>query len=81
MRAAPECSAPDLAKRNHITYRQLDHWIRQGYVQGGTPGSGNARDLSELETEVLQHMSTFVRAGFPPRLAARFAREIVEAPE
>lgn len=66
------------AKVAGISYRQLDHWIRKGYIRGGNPGSGNQREIAEDEMGVLRHMSTLVHCGFVPERAARMAREIVE---
>lgn len=68
----------ELVRGAGITYRQFDHWIRRGYIKGGTPGSGNARDLDETETAVLALMSTLVKSGMFPARAAQTARTMIE---
>lgn len=59
-----------------ITYRQLDHWIRQGYIGGGNPGSGHQRELSIEEFAELAAMAALVKAGFTPAVAAQMARGV-----
>jgi DNA-binding transcriptional MerR regulator len=58
-----------------ITYRQLDHWARLGYlrpVQAG--GSGNAREWTRAEVNIARLMGRLVRAGVAVETAALFAR-------
>lgn len=67
------------ADRAGITYRQLDHWIRKGYINGALPGSGNPRTINGHEADVVRDMAALVRAGFRPDVAARIARQALEA--
>jgi hypothetical protein len=58
-----------------VTYRQLDFWVRQGYLRpehGG--GSGVARRWSDEELGVLERMARLVQGGVVPAVAARIAR-------
>lgn len=66
-------TAADLAR---VTYRQLDHWIRKGYIHGANPGSGYSRDLTGHEVLVLRHMSALVHAGMTATEAAPIARRL-----
>lgn len=66
------------AERAGITYRQLDHWIRKGYVNGSLPGQGNPRRIPEPEADIVRDMAALVRAGFRPEVAARIARDSME---
>lgn len=65
------------AKRNlGITYRQLDHWARRGYLKpvNGFSGSGRDREWSLAEVEVARRMGRLVAAGISVEQAAKFAR-------
>lgn len=66
----------DTASQVGVTYRQLDHWIRQGYIHAEAPGSGNPRQLSSHETKVLRHMAALVNAGVDAGRAATYARRL-----
>lgn len=59
-----------------ITYRQLDHWVRRGYLRptGGTCGSGYMRDWTDAEIRVARRMGRLVAAGFRTAAAAGIAR-------
>jgi hypothetical protein len=60
---------------DRISYRQLDFWIRQGYLQPEGGGrSGIARQWSEEEIAVLDRMISLVEEGYRPSAAARLAR-------
>jgi hypothetical protein len=65
-----------------ITYRQLDHWVRGGYLQPGrnwaghAKGPGSPRMWPPGELEIARRMGRLTAAGLPPALAARFAREL-----
>lgn len=64
-----------------ITYRQLDYWVRQGYLKprGGHPGTGFSRAFSDEERRIAVAMARCVRAGFTPVAAARVARAACRA--
>jgi hypothetical protein len=58
-----------------VTYRQLDHWCRKGYLRpDGGVGSGTVRVFSDEESAVAQVMARLVVAGLLPAAAARVAR-------
>lgn len=65
-------SAADLAD---VSYRQLDYWIRKGYIRGSLPGSGHQRNLNGHEVDVLMHLAALVKAGIRVDVAAQVARE------
>jgi DNA-binding transcriptional MerR regulator len=58
-----------------LTYRQLDHWTRRGWLRpqhdGGT---GNARVWPETELRIADLMRRLTRAGIAPEQAAQAAR-------
>lgn len=58
-----------------ISYRQLDHWVRLGYLHP-THGirAGVPRHWSAEELAVAQTMARLVSAGLPPAVAHRVAR-------
>jgi hypothetical protein len=65
----------------HMTYRQLDHWTRQGWVKTTVekPGSGFTRDWPRQEQRVALLMGAIINQGtIKPDLAHRLARAILE---
>ena len=65
-----------------VTYRQLDHWTRKGYIrpkhrQGRYNGSGFPREWSDLELDVARTIARLVEIGFMVAPAAVLARRIV----
>src|SRR4249920_1373223 len=70
-----------LAESCGITYRQMDHSIRQGYVLEAVPapGSGHERTINGHEAAVCARMAGLIRAGFRVDAAARIARETVSS--
>lgn len=56
-----------------VTYRQLDHWSRRGYLGAGTPGSGRTRQWSAVDLAQAEVMGRLVKAGVQPRVAAKVA--------
>jgi hypothetical protein len=59
-----------------ITYRQLDYWVRIGYLhpEREREGSGHPRIWPDEEQRVAREMGQLVRAGLDPDLAHRLAR-------
>lgn len=59
-----------------ITYRQLDHWTRVGYLidDRTRPGSGRNRTWTAGELAVAERMGRAVRAGLTPYAAHKVAR-------
>ena len=62
-----------------VTYRQLDHWTRLGYVhtQHGQ-GSGYARTISDDELNIVAWMGHLTAQGFTPARAATLGRILAE---
>jgi hypothetical protein len=60
-----------------ISYRQLDHWTRRGYLRPAADtgnGPGHCREWSSTERAVACLMAALVRAGLEPQAAALIAR-------
>lgn len=59
------------------TYRQVDFWVRRGYLRpdDAQPGSGYARQWSDEELAVGARMARLVAAGLTPAVASKVARE------
>lgn len=63
-----------------ITYRQLDHWSRMGYLQpsrqdhGKSRSSGSSRVWTPEELRIARLMGRLVHAGLTPQAAAKAAR-------
>lgn len=73
----PDLPNNPIAPTSDATYRQLDHWIRKGYIVPLNPNPGSGRHLrvfDRAEQRVINLMVRLVEAGFPPELAARLAR-------
>jgi DNA-binding transcriptional MerR regulator len=64
---------PDLAALG-LTYRQLDFWVRKGYLSAATPGSGKRRTWSDDELAIAAHMVRLISCGFTVARAAEIAR-------
>lgn len=62
-----------------VSYRQLDHWIRNGYVhtQHGQ-GSGCARTITDDELNIVAWMGHLTAQGFTPARAATLGRILAE---
>lgn len=64
-----------------VTYRQLDHWTRAGYLHptnGETPGSGKPRDWPADELRVAGIIAELRALGVELPVAARWARHFAE---
>jgi hypothetical protein len=60
-----------------VSYRQMDHWIRKGYVktqERRKEKSGFERLIDEREFDVLTVFVCLVNAGLPPRVATGLVR-------
>lgn len=64
-----------LARVPKLTKRQVDYWVREGFVhpEVSTPGQGRTRRWAAREVRVLQYMGMLVRAGFEPWKASYIA--------
>jgi hypothetical protein len=66
-------------ERSGATYRQLDYWIRQGYLRGiGMEGSGTIRDYPDAEVEIAAIIVRLLAAGLVLPVAAAVARTVIE---
>ncbi len=59
-----------------LTYRQVDYWVRRGYLrpEHATDGSGSVREWPAEELAVGERMGRLVAAGMAPVAAAVAAR-------
>jgi DNA-binding transcriptional MerR regulator len=58
-----------------LTYRRLDHWARQGWLQPDHDGgTGHRRDWPQTELQVADLMARLVEAGLTVDVAALVAR-------
>jgi len=78
-----EVTIPEQLRGVGASYRQLDHWVRCGYLQPWLtgPGSGYPRMWSVEELRVARLMSVLVDAGITPAKAAEAARQCVASAE
>lgn len=68
-----------LHARAGITYRQLDHWCRQGYVPGRgatSEGRGVVRHFTAQAERRVMTLARLVRAGLPVARAADLAEPL-----
>jgi DNA-binding transcriptional MerR regulator len=60
-----------------LTYRQVDNWINQGYLEGSSYlrgiGSGTYRSLSASQVLQLKRMAELIRCGFTIKAAAHIS--------
>lgn len=69
-----------------VTYRQLDHWVREGYLMPtslngvgavATPGTGRSRIWTGHEYDVAMMFARLVAAGFTPSKIGDIAERLV----
>lgn len=68
-------------KTPELTKRQLDYWVRRGWIAAWdqAPGSGNMRWFHREEVPVIQYMNVLVnRMGLDPEKASQFAVKAAE---
>ena len=67
---------PEVCRLAEISYRQLDYWVRKGYLRPDRPaaGSGTQRGFSPAEVAVARRIVQLVSFGLPPGDAADAAR-------
>jgi hypothetical protein len=75
---AEEIQSADVVSATGATYRQIDYWVRQGYINP-TPringaGSGTPRVWPAEELKVAREMAVLVAVGLLPDAAHRAAR-------
>jgi DNA-binding transcriptional MerR regulator len=59
-----------------VTYRQLDFWVRRGWLEPTSrPGSGHVRTWTLDELAVACRMGALVEVGITAERAAHVARE------
>lgn len=78
--------ASDLCRATGISYRQLDHWCRQGYLSaqgqvGNTPGSGHQREFTTTQVRKARSMKCMIDLGFEVWLAEKVAQLLIDNPE
>jgi hypothetical protein len=61
----------------NISYRQLDHWCKEGYLLPEGGEDGTQRSWPEIEIKVGRMMSHLVAIGMTPGKAAVYARAAV----
>lgn len=68
-------SAPELAEQVGVTYRNLDYWIRQGWLDShvAARGSGSHRWFTIAQVRHAALMVRLVRAGITPSRASGLA--------
>jgi DNA-binding transcriptional MerR regulator len=74
-------TSADITFEAGITYRQLDHWVRRGYLRPEHVGknrygssSGYSRYWTREELDVARVMGRLTAAGLTPTAAHRIAR-------
>lgn len=60
-----------------ISYRQLNHWCAEGYLQPVEPPNGGRREWPDVEIRIGRMMSRLVAVGITPARAAYYARKAV----
>jgi hypothetical protein len=72
MNSKTPLTSPALCRFAGITYRQLDYWIRCGWVETENErrtGSGYARTFTRAEAERVALMAELANAGIAPGAA------------
>lgn len=73
-----------LAKKIGATYRELDYWVREGFIKptpvdgksGTTPGTGKARIWDDHDAEVALWFARLVKSGMKPSTVGRIAERL-----
>lgn len=67
----------EILERTGLTYRQLDYWVRKGWLRPARKanGSGSRRGWTRRELDVAVVMCRLVDAGLKVDIAAIAARE------
>ena len=69
----------EVAQRAGISYRQIDFWIRRGYIRCHRgQGPGRQREISMEEAAVVETAGQLLKLGIVPERAVRYAREMSE---
>lgn len=73
-------TSQQLAEHLGLTYRQVDHWVRCGYLQApeSHPGSGHPRTFRPEDIQVAEVMADLVAAGLLPQRASELAHHWLE---
>jgi len=73
-------NSADVCARAHITYRQLDHWTRRGYITPTSgqisPGPGAGRQWTRAEADHIRRMAALTQFGVEQKTAAAIARRL-----
>lgn len=71
-------TGPQIIEYAGISRRQLDHWVRSGYLHTAGPvaGDGVTRVFEPGEDQVARWMGLLVRHGITPEAAAPIARDL-----
>lgn len=64
-----------------VSYRQLHHWTRLGYVKATGGENGTRHRYSDGEIRVARMLGHLVKLGLAPRLAAPLIRRFVDTGE
>jgi DNA-binding transcriptional MerR regulator len=66
-----------VARACGITYRQLDYWVRRGWVrpEEPLPGQGRPREWPAAELNIARQMGLLIAAGFNAEAAHQVARD------
>lgn len=72
----------EVARKLNVTFRQLDYWVRQGWVSPETEGSSNRsiRYWSKADIEKVTLMARMVHAGIDSAKAAKVATVLMANP-
>lgn len=76
MRAPADGGTQQLARDLGVSFRQLDYWIRKGYLGprlAVNPGQGQYRTFSPVERRLAVLIAEGLRAGFTLKAAAHRA--------
>lgn len=65
----------ELCRKAGITYRQLDYWVRKGYLGDDrvSKGTGNYRDWSNTDASHAVLMAGLIKGGLAPAWAHQVA--------
>lgn len=73
----PTYTSPQVCHLADVTYRQLDHWCRQGYLPEHQPGAGSQRRFDATELDTVRLVAHLIAAGFTVEAAFGIAARLV----
>ena len=73
-------STTEAAHKAGASFRQVDYWLRQGFVPGvkASTGTGVPRELTPSQVKFIGMMGSLVTAGMKPQEASELVKKLLK---